>query len=1379
MIQRKKEIKRIFFVLFFITLIFLTNLQIFTNLTRENNNSFKNEEIENVPLTSDIDNPIIGAGDDQDVRIYVNNISENTNDNEGYFEIPSLSSEEMYLSYGDFNFTFQNNYTTEYIIEDDSALYADRFIWYRFDRSGTYSGITITNGTNLNSGTFSSLTDNNNVTNIRIGSVSGIINFTIDAGYTGRTSSDLGLPFNRSKILGFIASVVLSTGQDVNLTIRMRDYYHANWVSVVDLISIEGDSNIKEIKNRLVNTNLNYIDLTESCYIQYIFERSDLGYFEIRVREFDMHAIYGLELPITNDDYVALEFDLKGKKSTINGFYAWIRTLDLQEASNAELNITLYRSNATIIRDFEKYTVGENLQAERLRPDTSSIIDTYTQNYYDDKLVYFEFNTVNTKDLELYNYFIVIKSNISESIYSLVTLPWTVYGDNRTEQQLKITKNDGIKWENAKKTIATYTTGQLDASSFKLNVTRGYMPSDFKKSGGTGLTIQDIPIDNLVNKSYPYNESSYLTWGIGRWNNIFSPPIEDTVSNQFQIDLLWNKSIITGFKFNISSYSATAYWIEAATSTYNATYTDSPKWTFDFDFDKINPNFNEWNFKEFWFTYNDYFNANNLTDPDNNDILTEAGGETELGEDPDKSKVVVNASLAVDGIYYLQLTSFNFIHKMHSYIDYNDNYYWETNGFMYGDDIIVGLDIQDHNKNAPKPTTEYANVTLFDPNGNEVLGAELESFSGVIHDSVLSYDFNNNTIFSVDTSIPDFGVYYLGFFWSSGSAVGCKRIPVYIDVYDINFISCKYSTTRKQNTFNAKVENKVFDNYTVLIGSINETTGISQPGFYPINNSDVNEQIIYKIGSFNLPILVESFMQSQDILNPNEQVNIKIKLSNQHPFIPMDISIKVQLVSFMNDEMVIAENESSTINLGFSGHPTDSYEFDVDLTIPNLNIVTKEWGGFNAPIRLGGAKTLVTINVGNNIAGVFESNDYSLLSNETSANFDGNIIALRVVEEATSPGILQAFDRDECLYLPEMTSFLINIIDQNYVSTYNQYYNQFSLILNSIFTNISINPENPISGQIFNLSSVLTTEFGDILVSKNVSCYYNETNSWVYIDSNFTDSKGSTKFQIDMKTLNYEDDLLLQLRWEGEPLINGVSKNVTVDIFLQSNNLSISFRQNEALIYENRDTTISVILHNIGKSNLQILASDINIQINNGLHFSIVEIDYLKLSYLTPGETSHIIIKIKITEINKVNISISITAQNILTKENLTVTKYQIFEVFDPPFYYYFSDYLIFLIFGLFVLIWVITLLYVRRVKKKIETPIEEPAKKKPRKGRYVLVSDLKKEPSKEPKKLTPIPKKVAKEIEEPKEVKKKKVTDLDSLLEEKGLGEKKKKSKK
>ncbi|MFX1322854.1 MAG: hypothetical protein ACFFAQ_14550, partial [Promethearchaeota archaeon] len=1081
--------------------------------------------------------------------------------------------------------------------------------------------------------------------------------------------------------------------------------------------------------------------------------------------KFGMRAIYPLDLPITNQTYVALEFDLKGEKSTVNGFYAWIRTLDIQKANNAELNITLYKANATLIR------VGDNLQKVNIQPDMNitSLIDSFVISYSGDNLSYFSFNTDNTKDLELYNYFIVIKSNISDpNLYSLVTLPWINFGDDITEHQLKTTENDGSTWVNAKKEILPgpppILTSQLDASSFKLNVTRGYMPSDF---GEDGLKIQDYFVENVVNKS----RTPYLEWGIGRWNNTFSPPIDDNI-DRFQVDLSWNKSIIEGFKFNVS-YSVNAYWNEGATSTYYASYSEAPKWTFDFNFIIGSPNFNNWKFNEFWFVYNDYFTANNLTKPGDIEILPEVGGESELTDM--QKKIVVNATVAnIGGTYSLNLTSFNFISEMHSYLNYK-GIFWESNGFMYGDDITVSVDVQDNHHYAPNPTTGYANVTFYDPNGVPI--AQKESLNGVIHDSVLSYDFNNETIFSVDTSISELGEYQLGYFWENGSAVGCNKITIYIDYYDLTLDSCKYSPTTKKNELRGSINNMVFDNYTLLIASINETTGLSQPGFYPINNSDLDEQIIYEIGGNELPILIETFMQSQDILNPDEVVNIKTKISNMHEFIPIDISVKVSLVSYINEEWIIAQATSSTVTLNFSGHPDDSYEFDIDLTIPSLNNVTKVWEGVNAPVRLGGAKTLVTIYVGNDIAGVFESSYYSLLSNETSNNFDGNIIALRIAEETPAPYILNGFERDECLYLPDKTSFLVNIIDRNYVSSYNQFYYQFSLNLNSKFNNISIDPENPINGQVFNLSSVLTTEFGEILASENVSCYHYESDSWVYLDSDFTDTNGSTTFSIDTKTLIFEDEILLRLSWDGDSLINGVSKNVTINLFIQSNNLSISIHQNDVIIYKNSATTISITLNNIGESILRIL--EINIQVNDGLQYSIVEIDYTTLNRFTPGESSLVIIKIRVPEIKKLNLSISITAQNIITNENVTVSKQTTYDVFNPPFYDYFMDYLLFLIIGSFGLIWIITLLYAKRIKKKIETPLEEVVKKEPKKPKYVLVSELKKEPTKKPKKLTLIPKKIPEEIEEPKEVKKKEATDLDSLLEEKGLSDKKKKAKK
>ncbi|MBA7660281.1 hypothetical protein ES703_68283 [subsurface metagenome] len=92
---------------------------------------------------------------------------------------------------------------------------------------------------------------------------------------------------------------------------------------------------------------------------------------------------------------------------------------------------------------------------------------------------------------------------------------------------------------------------------------------------------------------------------------------------------------------------------------------------------------------------------------------------------------------------------------------------------------------------------------------------------------------------------------------------------------------------------------------------------------------------------------------------------------------------------------------------------------------------------------------------------------------------------------------------------------------------------------------------------------------------------------------------------------------------------------------------------------------------------------------------------------------------------------------------------------------------------GIFVLLWGVMYLYVRRTTKKIETPIEEPSKKKPRRGRYVSVSEL---PKEEPKKISAKkPSKKLSKKQKQKELKKEKpATDLDSLLEEKGLKDKK-----
>ncbi|MFX1597302.1 MAG: hypothetical protein ACFFBK_14690, partial [Promethearchaeota archaeon] len=123
MIRRKKEIKRVFLATLFIITIFISNIQIINNFNILQDKNIDNEYNENlfnqIPKNSNLNlsTPFTGSGVNQDVRIYVNNKSTNLLNNEEYFEIPSITSDDMYLVEGDFNFTFQNNFTTDYVIE--------------------------------------------------------------------------------------------------------------------------------------------------------------------------------------------------------------------------------------------------------------------------------------------------------------------------------------------------------------------------------------------------------------------------------------------------------------------------------------------------------------------------------------------------------------------------------------------------------------------------------------------------------------------------------------------------------------------------------------------------------------------------------------------------------------------------------------------------------------------------------------------------------------------------------------------------------------------------------------------------------------------------------------------------------------------------------------------------------------------------------------------------------------------------------------------------------------------------------------------------------------------------------------------------------------
>ena len=120
----------------------------------------------------------------------------------------------------------------------------------------------------------------------------------------------------------------------------------------------------------------------------------------------------------------------------------------------------------------------------------------------------------------------------------------------------------------------------------------------------------------------------------------------------------------------------------------------------------------------------------------------------------------------------------------------------------------------------------------------------------------------------------------------------------------------------------------------------------------------------------------------------------------------------------------------------------------------------------------------------------------------------------------------------------------------------------------------------------------------------------------------------------------------------------------------------------------------------------------------------------------------------------------SLVAQNILTNESMSVASENTYPTFQVSIFDYFIQYFSGIMIAFIALIWGITYFYARHIKRELEKPIEAPPAKKPRRG-YVPVAEL--------KKPTPV-KKATKKKEEPKKEEK---TDLDSLLEERGLSDK------
>ncbi len=857
---KKSKLKCIFSVTILTLFILHSLIMTPNNLSYQKNDTYIespfNDKKDNPSMSqTDLDNPIYGDGLNQTVRAYMNNISTSTMTN-GSFNItaPNLNSK---LTAGEFNFTFDQNYNITYEIEDDSAYDypIKKFIF------GDNATLDLLDGTDDGKSWISNMTDDNPNTFWNVTSVSNIINFTITLNF----SDYFDIGYNYLNICRIDIDLRANLTINTNLTVKIWDNIDKVWKIVSSDIFINRTNPDDEFINLdLINKNLRFINKTGISSLQFIYI-NDTPDFNLSLYEFDAFAYSVFELSITNNIYVALEFDLRGN-ATVYGFQTWIRALNLSAAINSNLTISLFRANDTVLRS---QITGDTPPAENIliKPE----VEIYSYNltgYINDTIIYFDFD--NPKCLNVSNYFIEIKSNISTDAFHLMTLPQTAPlsvgedPDNKNNHLLLKTENNGSSWIKVFKESYYF----FDASPFIINVTRGWMPNDLN------ITFENKTLSNMEINTYPYNESSTYTWGLGNWTGVFEEPINTSNGARFEITLNWNKSVTSHLFFNVS-YSVTAYSLENATAHYNCSYNGLPKWELNYTFDNDTSYFNNWSFLEFWYIYPLYWSSYDLLCADNISKYDENSAGT-LSENGIFGKYIVQNDTIIDtsnpdhnGIYSLKLTSSNCIYNMTTYLHFKNSYSWPTNGFMLADNVSISLNVQDHDG---KPVSDgMANASLFLPNGTKFDMWNLTDSEGIIDDpfNVTFYDFNNSNIFN-STFLSEKGSYTIGFFWNNGTAVGCKKKIIYLSDYDFNIVDCTYDKEEGGNIFEGNLirANTDLTNYSILITTVKESTGINT---FTINKI-ISEQFS---NNDNLMVEITNFLQNETIISPDEKVDRK------------------------------------------------------------------------------------------------------------------------------------------------------------------------------------------------------------------------------------------------------------------------------------------------------------------------------------------------------------------------------------------------------------------------------------------------------------------------------------------------------------------------
>jgi len=1361
---RKINILILFSLVILFPLIISNNVN-FTNNNLNNLSDFNSDynPEDRILSSSDLENPWVGIGNNRTVYTYLYNLSYKENQENGFNITVDTSPSESYS--GIFNFTFDSEYNTTYVIENDSPLSCSfSNISSRANQYWQPNNITGPDHAYLEIGTpvsghdnFSQLADTDLNTyyaaNSEYISQNNIINFIYEANFT------TVLDFNKTETLGFIYNILYRSTKDVDFKLYIYNYYDSKWEEIDNTVLY---SSIKALySKRVPNTNIKYFNENNQTKFK-ISVNSSIDSFEFRIYDIKVEILRAIEVPITNTNWVALEFDLKGN-STLYGFFAWIRTRQ-PEQPNANLTISLYRANQTTVR-----TEGQGVLSPLIiaaEPKTliwTRNITNFSGDSY--QFIPFKEDYSGIPNMNISNYFIVISSNVSERIYSITTIP---YGkgsgypdlipdpDNKINHLFLYSENSGVSgsW---KKKFLTSNVYQVDAAPFSISLKRPWIPNE-----EINITLDGTPLTPFSITDDIFENTSGWHWGLGKWEGIFENKTTD-INKNITISLNWNKNISSSIHFNVY-YNITIRSIEQGLVRFNASYNKDPVWEINYTYNSAKyPN---WNFIKFdYIMPKDWapsYKPPKLIAPDGSDISQNYTGPFGYGEYNIYGVLNQTVSIKGNGNYSLYCNSSNYIYETISYINIA-NYSWITNAFMQGDNISVLLGIfNGTNTNSHILNNGTAICEFYDSLGNLVPSLTLidNEFDRKINtpQKVVYYEFNKsvmiNSSFSYNLTKDEYNILFK---WNNGDEIGFKKHTIYITDYSATINEIDIDEETKSNIVIASVKKNKTDetSYKYSIFAINKTDPNYRPS-EPYINQTINK--LYN----DFKIQISNIIVNETLLNPGENIEINVSVVNTHPALGFNVKLQIQFNQLINQQWISFEVNTSESFLNMSGTINDSYLFNITCPVPSNFI------GINAPIRLNPMIMSVTPY----IEGIKKDPvplDYIFpFVNFTEDEFEGKVLGYQADLPNSAPVIIKSIPRNNSI-IPGNTTYLLQIYSNKFVSTNYSIIKTFESNLLSEFDEISTK-DSVIWNKNYVLQGYLLDELKNPIPNQTISIDYWNGSEWLaYYKVNFpisnllqTDSTGFFSDTFNSSVFNKSDLIKIRLSYQGNVSYYQTSKIITINPIVYENQISISLiNSTDKVDFKiGQSNTICFKIQNKGNSTLNIIQYEFKVK-SNIEEFEVLEnqqdIQIPKIIKPTESITfTFIVIVPNSAKYNaQANVTLIINATACESEESLS----ELFEIQLNLVEYTLFDNFTQLIINLFLFGVIIIIFYsmvrILKIRKKLqEVPPEAPSRR-----RYVEVSELTKELEKE---------KSIKETEEKE--KEKKSTDIDKLLEEEGI---------